>query len=561
MLNNLKGELSLMDSLDIKPNYAALGRKYGLDWRTVKKYHNGYEGRPATRNKGSKLDEYKDEIADKLTINRIKVQGVYEFMVKKYGINRIGSYANFNRYVKVNNLKPKAKNEGHPRFEKKPGKQGQVDWKEDINLVNKHGEKFTINILHTTLKFSRYGHLNLSVQKRFDDVARGLINSFLKFGGVPEELLFDNMSTVANVNARPKKPTEAIARLARDFGFKVRFCKARTPQTKGTVEARNKIVDWIRAYEGEFETLEELEAIVESINRDMNITISQETNMSPTALFYKEKEHLLPLPAKDIIDTYLTPNRYRVSSEALIRYGNGKYSVDPKLIGEEVTVDLLDNKLFIYYSGKLVTFHELNEKNINYKEKHYKTLMKGKVKEEDMESIVNENLEMMDKLLGHRNVRVSEKAAIKSEAALIAYINQSEYGKWVINNYAHLSGADRLVFVRGMNEVLPYVNDRERFIAYIKFSMKANMCENIALDCWMEDLMCMDNSPSLLTNEGFEHFKKKYEKEIDELINEISEQVRQEEINEQIKYENDEETYVISTSDDAELPFMKKETK
>jgi hypothetical protein len=37
--------------------------------------------------------------------------------------------------------------------------------------------------------------------------------------------------------------------------------------------------------------------------------------------------------------------------------------------------------------------------------------------------------------------------------------------------------------------------------------------------------------------------------------------MRQEEINEQISYKNDEETYVISTSDDAELPFMKKETK
>ena len=44
MKNNLKGELAVMDSLDIKPNYAALGRKYGMDWRTVKKYHNGYEG-------------------------------------------------------------------------------------------------------------------------------------------------------------------------------------------------------------------------------------------------------------------------------------------------------------------------------------------------------------------------------------------------------------------------------------------------------------------------------------------------------------------------------------
>ena len=37
--------------------------------------------------------------------------------------------------------------------------------------------------------------------------------------------------------------------------------------------------------------------------------------MSPTALFYKEKEYLKPLPHKSIIDTYLTPNRYRVSCQ------------------------------------------------------------------------------------------------------------------------------------------------------------------------------------------------------------------------------------------------------
>ena len=66
MKNNFKGELAVMDSLDIKPNYAALGRKYGMDWRTVKKYHNGYEGRPDKRNKGSKLDEYRNEIKDKI---------------------------------------------------------------------------------------------------------------------------------------------------------------------------------------------------------------------------------------------------------------------------------------------------------------------------------------------------------------------------------------------------------------------------------------------------------------------------------------------------------------
>ena len=160
-MNNLKGELSVMDNLGIKPNYAALGRKYGMDWRTVKKYHNGYEGRPVTRNKKSKLDKYKAEITDKLEIKRTTVQGVYEFMVKKYGMKRIGSYSNFNRYVRVNKLKPKTKTEGHPRFEKNPGEQGQVDWKEDIRIANKYGEIFTINVLHTTLKHSRFSHLDM----------------------------------------------------------------------------------------------------------------------------------------------------------------------------------------------------------------------------------------------------------------------------------------------------------------------------------------------------------------------------------------------------------------
>ena len=560
-MNNLKGELSVMDNLGIKPNYAALGRKYGMDWRTVKKYHNGYEGRPATRDKKSRLDEYKTEIADKLAIKRITTQGVYQFMLKKYGIERIGSYSNFNRYVCINKLKPKTKTEGYPRYERNPGEQGQVDWKEDISISNKYGEIFIINVLHTTLKYSRYSHLDMSIQKRFDDVSRGLINSFIKFGGVPKELLFDNMSTVSNTNVKPKKPTNAILQMAKDFGFKVRLCRTRKPETKGTVEAKNKVIDWVGAYEGEFETIEELEGIIETINKDMNITINQETDMSPTALFYKEKEYLQPLPHKSIIDTYLTPNRYKVSSESLIRYGNSRYSVDPKLIGEDVTVDLLDNKLYIYYNGKLVTFHPLSENPVNYKKKHYEKLMKGKVDEKDMVSIVNENLELMDNILSVRKVNVSEKAAIKSEEALIAYINQSKYGKWVINNYAHLSAADRLVFIKGMNEVLPYVADREIFISHIKFSMKENLFRNLALDCWLEDLMNPEQTSCILTPKGFKHFKKKYEKEIDVMLNSIAKQAKEEEIETDRRIDehlqNAKKTNFICTKleENEELPF------
>ena len=509
-----------MEGFGIRPNYAELGRKYGMDWRTVKKYYLGYEGKPATRNKTSMLDDYREEIADKFKIRRVSARGVYEFMVKKYGLERIGSYPNFNRYANKHKLKQIYRKEGgHPRYEKRPGEQGQADWKEDISIANKYGEIFVINIFHITLKYSRYSYLGMSVQKRFEDVARCLVNAFGMFGGVPDEILFDNMPTVSNINARPKKPTAAITRFAKDYGFRVRLCGTRKPETKGTVEAKNKVLDWIRPYEGEFDTLEELDQIIGIINRNMNITVCQETEMSPSALFYKEKEYLKPLPAREIADTYLQPNRYKVSNESLITYCGNRYSVSPELIGLDVTADRLGDKLFIYYNGKLAAFHELNNKPINYKEEHYLSLMTGKANEEEMENIVAENLEIMDRLLESRKIDVSEKEAMKSEEALLAYLGQSSYGRWITNNYAHLSEKDRRTFIQGMNRVLPYVGDREAFISSIKYSMKANMCRTLDFDCYINDFMSADRF--ILTDEGYKIIGEKYRTEIQDFIEDL----------------------------------------
>lgn len=528
MQNNLRGELTLMDNLNIKPNYAALGRKYDMDWRTVKKYHEGYKGKPNSRDKPSKLDLFRNEITDKLAIKRVTVRGVYEFMVKKYGLDTIGSYTNFMAYINKHKLKQKNKTQGHPRVETLPGVQAQVDWKEDISLVSKYGEIFVINVFHIALSFSRYSYLELSIQKRMDDVYRGLINGFEAFGGVPKEILFDNMSTVANTHGKQKKPTTGISKFAKDFGFKVRLCAIRAPETKGMVEAKNKVIDWVRPYDGEFEDLDDLIRIIKGINANMNIHVNEDIEMSPTALFYKEKEYLQPLPYRAITEQYLCPNSYRVSNEALIRYGNSKYSVDPKLINEVVTVDTLNNNLYIYYNGKLITYHPLNEKKINYKQKHYENLMKGKVKDTEMNERVAENLRIMDSLLDMRKVEVSSIDATKSADALIAYLNQNNCGRWVINNYSHLSTSDKLVFVRGMNMVLPYVKNKDAFIERIKYSMKENLCKTIDFDCYINDLMATSKCESVLTDEGYELIHKKYENEIKQFLKDMEEEYRAE---------------------------------
>ena len=87
-----------------------------MDPRTVKKYYEGYKGKPKNRNKPSKLDKYKDVIRDKLTIKRITVRGVYEFMIDTYGYESIGTYSNFITYIRKNKLFTKDVTKGHPRY-------------------------------------------------------------------------------------------------------------------------------------------------------------------------------------------------------------------------------------------------------------------------------------------------------------------------------------------------------------------------------------------------------------------------------------------------------------
>ena len=50
MIMNLQGQLTILKSMNIKPNFSELAREYDLDRRTVKKYYEGYEGKSKTRN-------------------------------------------------------------------------------------------------------------------------------------------------------------------------------------------------------------------------------------------------------------------------------------------------------------------------------------------------------------------------------------------------------------------------------------------------------------------------------------------------------------------------------
>ena len=393
-------QLTILNLSNLKPNFSELARMYGCDRRTIKKYYDGYKGKPKHHNKPSKLDCYEELIAQKLSIKGTTVKAVYEFFISEVD-SSIGTYSNFNKYIKSKGLKPRRAEKGHPRFETSPGVQAQVDWKEDVSIANKYGEIFTFQVFDYKLGHSRYCHFTYKLYKTRQDVIDCLIDSFKAAGGVPKEILFDNMASVVDINGKHRRVNDKIKAFANDFGFKVKLCKPRHPYTKGKVEAINKFLDWLRPYEGEFETEEELIAILKKVNEKVNTYICQETGVPPLLLFQKEKEYLKSLPNKTIVESYQSHNRQTtVRKDSMISYMNNKYSVPFEYIGKPVNIRVNSDKLEIFFGTELIATHELSTKKLNYAKEHYVQLLSHYVKDNDaVAKMAEENLRQMDDFL------------------------------------------------------------------------------------------------------------------------------------------------------------------
>ena len=396
-IEKLKQELLILKTLKIKPNYSELSRIYKIDRRTIKKYNNGYSKENTKRIRKSKLDNLKNEIKEKLALPGITITGLYQYMSNN---KEIGTYSNFYKYIKRNELKPNKNNKVHLRYETDFGRQLQFDWKEDIQMISKNGEIFEFNIFSSTLGASRLHVFLYSKFKTRIDVQRCLIKTFEYIGGVPKELLTDNMSSI--VNTKTGEFYDEFKSFIKDIGVDARKCKPRHPFTKGKDESANRFMSWLVPYNGEFEDEQELIKIINEINLKVNRQVNSTIGVAPIMLFNKEKEYLKPLPNSKIMERYLiTTQQIKISNESLFYYKGKRYSVPNKFINHTLSLQEDNNKLYIYYNKELITIHQISEKNINYKEEHYiegLSAILNNRSQEEIEGLARKNLENLNKL-------------------------------------------------------------------------------------------------------------------------------------------------------------------
>ena len=212
-----------------------------------------------------------------------------------------GSYTQVKEYVRT--VRPKPPEEPIVRFETPPGRQGQVDFA-DFRLP--WGKRYALLVV---LGYSRIFWLQFFRRQTMKHLFQGLENAFAFFGGVPAELLFDQMKAVIISDDRDDGgrvlENPEFLRFAHHWGFRIRACRPYRAQTKGKVE---RPIGYVRTgffYGRAFIHDEDLNHQARSwIDTTANVRIHGTLKERPIDRF-KEEQHLLrplaPRPYRSLV--------------------------------------------------------------------------------------------------------------------------------------------------------------------------------------------------------------------------------------------------------------------
>ena len=215
----------------------AIAQKLGVSRNTVRRYLRDLSAVPSypdRTQKATKLDPYKGYLLAR--IEAAKPHWIpatvllREIQDRGYtgGISRLKYYIADFKTVESDPV---------VRFETPPGKQMQVDF----TTISRHQRK--IKAFVATLGFSRATYVRFSEHERQEDWLQGIEEACHYFGGVPQEILFDNAKTImierdAYGEGRHRWNAQLLS-TAQDYGFIARACRPYRARTKGKVERFN----------------------------------------------------------------------------------------------------------------------------------------------------------------------------------------------------------------------------------------------------------------------------------------------------------------------------------
>jgi transposase len=211
------------------------------------------------------------------------------------------------------------------RFETEPGQQAQVDWGY-FGTMEHEGRQRKLYVFVMTLCWSRAMYVEFTVNSTTDGFIRGHQHAFEYFGGVPHEVLHDNLKSavISRDGAGRIVWNERYLDFATYSGFAPHPCRPYRAQTKGKVERGIGYVRqnfWCGLH---FVDLADLNTqALGWMNEIANPRVHGTTGEIPFERLTKEA--LQPL-ARQRFDTSIKTERY-ASRDCLVSYDGNFYSV------------------------------------------------------------------------------------------------------------------------------------------------------------------------------------------------------------------------------------------
>lgn len=325
-------------------------RRYLREGGTV-----AYKGRPRV----SALDGLDDWLRERFFRHEGNADVIRQELESEHGI--VISLRQVERRVRVWRRELTAQKRATVRYETAPGHQMQIDFGDTRVWIG--GERVRIHVFVATLGYSRRLHIRASQRQRQTDWFEGMEGAFLRFGGVPAEVLIDNAKALVEHHDAVTREVRFNARLhafARYWGFRPRACAPYRARTKGKDERGVGYVKKNAIAGRRFETWAAFEAHLDRWTREVADRREHgTTGVAPAERFAAEAGALRPLSGR-VAFGQLRDLVRKVQADCAIDLDTNSYSVPWRLIGESVQVVVLAGRVIIRHAGQVVADHALN---------------------------------------------------------------------------------------------------------------------------------------------------------------------------------------------------------
>jgi len=356
--------------------FSAAASKAGMDEKTARKYIRS--GRLPSelkvdhnwRTRKNPFEEDWPELKQMLELNPgLEAKTLFGYLQRKYpGRYQDGQLRTLQRHVKVWRALEGPPKEVFFAQEHKPGQLCQSDFTSMNDLqITIGGSTFQHLVYHFVLPYSNWETGTICFSESFEALSEGLQSALWELGGVPVMHQSDRLSAAVNNLSNSQEFTERYQALLSHYRLQGRKINARCAHENGDVEQRHyrfkKALEQALLLRGSrnFQDRQEYELYLGKLFNQLNAGRHDRLN--------EELKILKRLPARRLESSKRV--RVPVSRGSTIKVDHNIYSVNSRLIGEQVRVKVEADQLEVWYAQRCVErlprLHGRKKRHIQYR--------------------------------------------------------------------------------------------------------------------------------------------------------------------------------------------------